>query len=120
MIISKFSNNQNIFSVNNSVKEIITVINRLKHFAKQNNLKQINISVFSKEYSKIFNNFGFIQPPLKMINEYNLKLKSLGVTGIDEIIDRNHFFVTNKENKLIALENKELYKYIPFCVYKVK
>ncbi len=119
IIIYRFSNNLRVFSESSSITEMTAVINKLKYFAKKNNVKQISIPVFSKEHSKIFTYFGFMEPPLTKIQAYNTKLKSLGIKGIEEIIDNNHFFVMDNKNKISVLENKELHKYIPFCVSKV-
>ena len=119
IIIYRFSNTPHVFSENSSITEMTAVISRLKYFAKKNNVKQISIPVFSKEHSKIFTHFGFREPPLIKIQAYNIKLKSLGIKGIEEIIDTNHFFVIDDKNKISVLENKELNKYIPFCVSKV-
>jgi|GEM_PF-5200523 len=116
IILDKFTNNPNMFSKYSSLTEILSIINKLKYLAKMNNVTQINILVFSKEYSKIFTNLGFDAPSLNKLQAFNEKLKSLEIKEIDEIIDDHHFFVIDNKDKISVLENKELKKYIPYSI----
>jgi len=118
--VFKFYNKANKFSSSSSVSEMISIINKLKYFAKANNINKINIPILSNEYSSVLSHFGFTSPSQEEMNALKKKLNLIDVDVIKEIIDENHFIVLNKKNKTETIENKELMKYIPSSVFMIK